>query len=217
MNNSICFIITSVIEPWTALPFNYGTIRSAFSSEERFSQTCKTIASIHKYAPNADIWLIEGGKSTYLSQIEDIKCKVIYVGKWHLFRRAISSNSKALGEAAMMVYILPYILCSKYKYFFKISGRYYLNNHFDFGKWDFRSICGKDVYGDRHEISTRLIGIPKSKMWLFYKALARRFWKLRGSVYESYLLKGISAQNVHWIEEIGVEGEIGVNKIHIAE
>ena len=54
-------------------------------------------------------------------------------------------------------------------------------------------ITGLDIFGDNTQISTRLIGIPKSCFGVFLKAVFRRFWKLHRpkTVYEAYLAKGI--------------------------
>lgn len=219
MDNSICFIITSVIEPWTALPFNYSRKRSAFSPEERFSQTCETIASIHKYAPHADIWLLEGGKPNYTTKIMDLGVRILNVSNSRYVKRAVMSNSKAWGEASMMLYALPYMLIGKYKSYFKISGRYCLNEHFDMDRWSTTNISGKDIYGDKNELSTRLFCIPKCQLFHFYKALLSRWWKLKGSgtVYENYLSRHIGHENISWISPIGVEGKIGVNGKEVKE
>jgi len=72
-------------------------------------------------------------------------------------------------------------------------------------------ITGLDIFGDNTQISTRLIGIPKSCFGVFLKAVFRRFWKLHRpkTVYEAYLAKGIGADNIHFISPIGVTGSAG--------
>lgn len=218
MNKQCCFIVTSVIQPWTEQKLNYGDTRSAFSYKERYTQTIATIDSIRKYAPNADIIIIEAGRSTYNEQLRKLGVRVVNVGRKPWVRRAVSSSSKAWGEAMIMVAIWWRLVFGRYDYYYKISGRYRLNEQFNEKLWSRKQISGKDIYGDKHEISTRLLGIPKCQLWRFYKAIFRRFWKLPiTNVYESYILKGIDPKNVCWLDVIGVEGEIGVNKVFISE
>lgn len=209
-----CFFISSVTTPWDNTPYNYS-MRSSYTPTERTLQTIKTIESIRKYCPQAQIILCEGGSTSSL-QIARLVDKYIYAGKYHCVRYAVAGNSKAYGEAMLTLCALPFI--SNYDYIWKISGRYFLNDKFDINKYvtgtGKNRITGKDIYGDKTQISTRLLGIPKSCIGLFVKAIFRRFWKLPRpyTVYEAYLMKGIGIQNINFIIPIGVEGFLAGTK-----
>ncbi len=203
-----CVIITSVIAPWVDTPLSYGP-RSGYAPEERYAQTLETIASVRKYIPNAEIVFVEGGK--YVD--DDIKVLVnryLWGGVNLFVRKAVSNPSKAWGEIVLMLYAY-FHLPKDCDYYFKLSGRYCLNANFDITQWCTDRICGKDIYGNQTQISTRLIGIPRRFLSLYYKALLRRFWRISNSncVLESYILKGIGLQNVHFLPTIGVEGFVG--------
>ena len=131
-------LITSIIRT-PNLPLSYTKTRSIYSPEERFLQTKYTIETVKNKIPNSYIILIE---CSYLNNDEmlyfnnncdivinlfnDIKCK-----------HFIHSPSKAAGEGTMTIKALEYIINNNIKFdnFFKISGRYYLNNDFNINNY----------------------------------------------------------------------------------
>jgi len=218
----VCFVVTSVIDPWTEEKYAYGSERSAFTASERYSQSIKTVRSIREHTkqlPYVDTLFVDGGQQVNFDRIRLEGARILYVGKNFFVRKAISSKSKAFGEAALMISGLPAMIRGKYDYFFKISGRYFLNENFLIEDFDFGNIVAKDIYDDKTEMSTRLFGFPANKLTLIYGAILRRWWKLFNpfTVYEGYLLKGIGPNNVSWKDEIGVEGFLGVSNEHIVE
>lgn len=218
--NKICFIITSVISPWNDEPFGYSAKRTIYDAQQRYEQTLSTINSIRKYnGDDVTIWLLEGGKTIDTQEFENCGVRVFNVSRIKYIKKAVMSNSKAWGEASMMMYALPFMIKEKFDLFFKISGRYSLNEHFDICQWSLTNISGKDIYGDKQELSTRLFCIPKHQIFNFYKALLSRWWKLKGSgtVYENYLVRHIGPENISWINPIGVEGKIGVSGKKVIE
>lgn len=212
----ILFLVTSVMKPWNAEKFDYGGERSVFSAEERVCQTIETVRSIRQRVPYADIVIVEGGEKLdkkTITVINSMGVRILYpigcLGFGGIVKYFVSGKSKALGEIVLML-SARFVLRSfrEYDYIFKISGRYRLNSNFDITRWRMDKICGKDIYEDRTQISTRLIGIPKSLVGKYYKAIFRRIWKLpfHPVVLEGYLLKGIGLDNICFFSPIGVEG-----------
>jgi hypothetical protein len=128
-------LITSVINTGNQ-PWSYTAKRSVYSSQERFEQTLQTIDSIRKYLPNSKILLTE------CSQLpEDIQN--ILISKTDYYVNAfnneearyacIESNKKGLGQAMSEKIGINFILKNNISFdrFFKISGRYWLNENFD--------------------------------------------------------------------------------------
>ena len=215
--NNICFFVVSVIQPSTSVPFTYGC-RSIFSPQEREIQTLQTIQSIKQYFPQADIIFVEGG-ATSNHDIQQSVTQYFHLGKYKFVKRIVNNVSKAWGE--LMLTALTIFTWFRYDYTFKISGRYWLNGSIDYQAFlqETKRVSGLDIYKDHSQISTRLIGIPKSCYWRFIYALMRRIWKVPNSntVYEAYILKGLSLNNINFQPEIGVSGFTGVTKELIEE
>lgn len=213
----ICFFVISVIQPHTSEPFTYGC-RSTFSSEERRSHTMKTIQSIKRYFPQADIIFVEGGMK-FDAEINSLVKKYLHIGRYSLCKRAVSNISKAWGE--LVLTILTMYTWLKYDYTFKLSGRYWLNGSVDYQMFtkDTKRVTGLDIYGDCSQISTRLIGIPRSCYFRYMWALVRRFWRVPNSntVFEAYIFKGLSLGKINFIPKIGVTGFTGVTNELIEE
>lgn len=131
-------IITSVINI-SSNPLNYTKKRSVFSAQERFDQTIKTIESLRKI-PNSFILHIEG--STITAEWErEIREKTdlflnIYDGGTDQLRKKIDGKYKNIAEGTMIYKGLQIIALPLYQNIFKISGRYWLNEKFDWDRWE---------------------------------------------------------------------------------
>lgn len=137
-------VITSIIKPPTT-PLSYTNNRSIYSSDERFEQTKHTIQSIKEKIPNCKILLVEcsnldDNQYQYLTTQCDYFINLI---DNEICKLKCYSISKALGEATMTMEAINYINLNniKYDYFFKISGRYYLSEMFDYRLFD----CSESV------------------------------------------------------------------------
>ena len=213
-NKKVCVIVTSVLIPWNDSPFDYKGLRSVFSVDERIAQTIETLESIKKYLPDANVIFVEGGADDRVVDLLERHIRkthgsrIIYGGKCGWVKRAVSGKSKALGEIALMLYVRRFFRKNRYDYFFKLSGRYKLNDDFDISRWRMDKICGSDIYGDETTISTRLLGIPRSLLDRYYYALLRRIWRVPkvSTVLEGYVAKGIGRNNICFMQPIGVEG-----------
>lgn len=132
-NTNILFIVTSVV---------YTTIQSVYTPNERYEQTINTIQSINKYVKNAHIIVVE----TSLIDQEIVFDNVIM-----FYMRYQKCGDKSINEA---ITIKSFLRTDFYKEFinknnidlvFKISGRYFLNEHFDITKFDYSRFASRLV------------------------------------------------------------------------
>ena len=124
-------IITSVIRK----QINSGTKNplGIFSSEERFTQTIRTIETIRQYIPQSYIVLLEGGKL-----LDDEKAH-LRTCLDDIYETDINNYSKSPGEG-MLIY--RYLMSDKFQdikgeiqTLSKISGRYYLTEKFNWSNF----------------------------------------------------------------------------------
>ena len=155
-------LITSVIHTIDK-PLSYGP-RSVISHEERFEQTINTILSIKKYIPNPYIVIIEGSVLTEKEKqhFYNAGCDIIHDVSSKL-KDYINSPHKSVAEVHLILdYIGTIKNIEKYATLNKISGRYYLSDHF---KWGEHAIYQCD---HRPQCHTRYYRIP-IKYFQIYK------------------------------------------------
>jgi len=131
------FLVTSVINI-SNNPFSYTNTRSVFTREERFEQTKYTLQSIKDKITNVKIMLIECSdlneeETKYLKQNVDFFVN-LYDTKDQEIIDKINSNSKSLGESQQTICGFKYLFENNimFERVFKISGRYYLNDMFNY-------------------------------------------------------------------------------------
>jgi hypothetical protein len=171
------FIITSVLN-CTNLELSYSKKRTVFSFNSRLRQTIKTIDSIRKYYSNCHILLCDcSDLSNYKNEELEIRNMVDYYYNFYdneSIKGAVNGKYKGYGECMLLLKALEIInnLNESYKYIFKISGRYYLNDNFDnnvfennenvFTTWDgcnfsLCTVLYKLMYNDRTYFENVLI------------------------------------------------------------
>lgn len=204
--SSFCFLITSVIYSKTAKTVSYGSARSVFTPEERAEQTLRTIESVRQKVPGARVVLIEAGLQENLPyNLAQKADKYIYLGNKKIVRWACDSTFKSLGESFMLLYAVKYT--GDYDFYFKISGRYFLDENFDINAWK----QGQFVLYFRPDldeyISTRLYGFRKEmkKEWK-YALIKGLPFSLIGYAIENTLAKFIPKKYVYRISKMGVTG-----------
>lgn len=121
-------------------PLAYTPTRSAFTHEQRYEQSLRTIEHIKKYIPNAYIVFIEGTCITEVMS-DSIKERVEYfypAYKDSFVYQHVNGEHKGMGEASS---ILSYLRSSHYNTInedclsiTKISGRYYPSDRFN---WEY--------------------------------------------------------------------------------
>lgn len=209
---SFCFLVTSVIYPVLDKKVTYGTVRSVFGPEDRAKQTVSTVESIRSKVSGSKVVLIEGGLREELpvglaSQVD----QYIYLGNKRLVRWACDSRFKSLGEAVMLLYALKYLKQTA-DFYFKISGRYFLDNDFDVRNWKEGQFILYFLQTDY--ISTRLYGFRKEMMREWKMALVKGLpFALIGYPIENTLAKFIPRRYVRKIEKMGVRGISAGNDI----
>lgn len=147
INDTLCsnvnlVIITSKIHT-TNIKFNYSKVRSIYTPHERFIQTMDTIKSIRKYIPNSFIILFDN--STFLQNRYNIIHSLVNVFINTLNDDTLNyftnnSDIKMYGEVSQTFNIIKYIQntqkCMKISNLFKISGRYIINETFNYDQYE---------------------------------------------------------------------------------
>ena len=153
-------LITSVINTPNN-PLSYSKTRSVFTRTERFEQTKKTIESIKEKIPNHKILLVECSDFNETEKIYfESNCNYI-LNLWNdkYLHNYIFGKSKALGEGTLTIKALEYIFNNKIMFdnLFKISGRYWLSDNFDFNNFNNNSLVFKKINNSIDNLSNDLL------------------------------------------------------------
>lgn len=141
INNKNLVIITSVLNI-SKNKLSYYHTRSVFNIHDRFEQTKKTIESIKKFIPNCEIFFCECSNLNYYPHIKlFIQNEVTYYFNYYedkQIKNNINSIYKGLGETSLMLKAFNFINKNNLVFdnIFKISGRYYLNNDFNYHNYN---------------------------------------------------------------------------------
>jgi hypothetical protein len=148
-------LITSKIYV-SSYPFSYIGKRSIYNSDERFADTIKTIKSVHLNIPNSYIVLIDNSNFNNKEK-EKINSEVsLFLNPTHdknLNKNTNKSLIKALGELSQTKYALEKLkkLNIQCDNFFKISGRYKINNNFNLNKY----LNNKNIFCKNKDVTDR--------------------------------------------------------------
>jgi len=203
----ITFIVVSIIY-LSKRPLSYSNTRSVFSPRERAKQTLKTIQSIKKKIPDAKIILLESGLKKELPfKLNTLADEYFYIGDVPHIRAACDSPFKGLGEVMAMLYIKKYLKDSDH--YFKLSGRYYLNESFNLKKWLGRDLVFK--FRNWYVVSTVLYKFHSSQINALSRALMLTIPLLKiGRPLESVLSWFLPRWRLKKIKTLGVSGQIAV-------
>jgi hypothetical protein len=178
-NNKNIVLITSKIIVSDEL-LSYSDKRSIYTPDERYLQTLNTINSIRKYIPNSFIILIDNSK------LDDVMNKNIHNSVDYFinpttdeYLNNLTDNNiyKGLGEISQQLFFynifLKNIDTTKINNFFKISGRYLINENFNYNNFDnehniFKK--NKDVT-DREYYYTSFYKLNKDTLSKYYTLL----------------------------------------------
>jgi hypothetical protein len=222
-------LITSIIDT-PNIPLSYTNTRSVFSKNERFEQTKKTIKTIKEKIPNNKIILVEFSKlsneeETYFKDNVDYFLNIYEIDK--SYARLIHSHSKSMGEGIMTIFALNYILLHniEFDYFYKISGRYWLNEFFNYETYenDLNILLKNKVM---HTFFYKLSN-KNTHMWLEYLKKSNNYFKncvgyevIFGKfVYEMIYLKDynkISQDLIKTNNKLGISGYVSVCGTYIS-
>jgi len=177
MNNIT--LITSIINI-SSNPLSYTNIRSVYTREERFIQTKNTIKTVREKIANNKILLVECSllndeerkffieNTDYFLNLHDLND--------HTILQKIHSNSKSMGEGTMTIYGIEYLLCPEkniqFDNLFKITGRYWLNDKFNYYFFDNKNT---QIYnGDNEKLVNSAftffykLSYDIAKKWLYF-------------------------------------------------
>lgn len=130
-----CYLITSVIEVDNSYELKERQIRTVLTTEERYSDTIKTIDSIIDKDPSAEIFLLDASKTHYAAlkekynNLQYIHLEIINPAIANIVR---TCKSKSYGECLMILEFLKSYktVISEYDHLIKLSGRYYIVNDY---------------------------------------------------------------------------------------
>jgi len=211
-------LITSIINT-PNIPLSYIKTRSIYTREERFEQTQKTIESIKEKIPDNKIFVIECSQltleeSNYFNSTVDIFINIMDTNNKNLIDRMFT-KSKAMGEGTMTIFAINYLFSNQiqFKNLFKISGRYWLTENFQYSNFDNECLVIKYIDNDTTNALTSLYKLPHTKTFDWYEFLINSENDFRKCIgYENIFAKFINTKpNVIVIDKIGVAGNIAVS------
>jgi hypothetical protein len=132
-------VITSIINI-PNLPFSYTQTRSVYNRNERYEQTKNTMKSIKDKIPDSKIMLIECSELNE-EETEYINKNVDYFFNVYgnsILEEHIFGLSKSMGENVLLLCAIDYLKNNNVEYenFYKISGRYWLTDKFNYNNYD---------------------------------------------------------------------------------
>ena len=136
VNKNIVFITSKIIV--SEKKFSYVKKRSIYSKQERMSQTINTINSVRKYIPDSYIVLLDNSVFNYYEYtlIENLVDTFINITNNNVLNYFTDVfEYKAFGEISQTLQFFELFLKEDYlkiNNFFKITGRYEINNEFDY-------------------------------------------------------------------------------------
>lgn len=211
-------LITSVICTPNK-PLSYTNTRSVYSHEERFEQTKKTIETVKEKIPNSKIFIVECSKLSG-EQHDYLTSHCDYVLNLHdnkQVRENVYSASKALGEGTMTIEAINYIKKNNIMFdnFFKITGRYWLSDNFNYANFDNNDIMIHNIHNDINNTCTSLYKLNMSNIVGFYNFLVSNIDLMRRCIgYEvlfAMFLNTPKHNKVIHMNKIGVNGHISVS------
>lgn len=217
-SKSSLFIITSVIY-FDSSPLSYSAERSIFTPEQRSVQTLETIRSIRKFSKNSKIVLIESGQNSSIDKklVESVD-QFIYTGKNIFVRKFTDGPKKGLGESISLIIGLKRVVINRFKYIYKISGRYKLNKNFDESTFNHKRDFTFKKYDSPTQVSTRLYGLSPRAFVKWRKILIHCLPLLFiGKSIEQTLYEKVKKLNTSYVKNLGLTGFIGPDGSKLSE
>ena len=140
INKNIVFVTSKIIVSENR--FSYVKKRSCYSKQERIVQTINTINSIRKYIPDAHIVLLDNSifnyyEYTLIENLVDTFINITNNLTLNYFTDVF--EYKAFGEISQTLQFLELFFKEDYKKinnFFKITGRYEINDEFNYEQYN---------------------------------------------------------------------------------
>jgi hypothetical protein len=123
--------------------YTYVKLRSIYTKEQRFIQTLNTIKSIRKHIPNSYIVLIDNSElnkieSEFLKQLTDYFINITTDNElnYHTNENPLKLFGELKQQLVFYENFIKKIDIKKINHFFKISGRYFINDSFNYNDYD---------------------------------------------------------------------------------
>ena len=184
-----------------------GYNKGVYSTQERFEQTIQTINSIKNLNLNTYIILCDNSDISNEHKDELIKNVNLFIQSI-VVQPGPTMDTKSHSESQQMVQIIDNINKLEYDVFFKISGRYFLKDDFDFNQYNNDGINFREFnYDGRFCYSTVLYSFSK-KHEDFMKSNYEKFIIERSAVDIETGLYNMINNVVNKIKNLGVAGNI---------
>ena len=181
-NKNIVLITSKIIV--SNVNYTYSSQRSIYTTEERYLQTIDTVETVRKYIPNTYIVLIDNStfEKNYFDKLNSITDLFINMTDNKLLNYYTDQTThKFLGELCQQIIFYDLFFknfnINSINYLFKISGRYFINDNFDFSKYNNEHNIFKknlDVI-DREYLYTSFYKFNKNILKKFYNNLIYLF------------------------------------------
>lgn len=212
----IC-LITSVINTGTN-PWSYTNIRSVFSMEERFQQSLTTICSIREKMPaDTRIYFAECSDiPEHMEQALKDACDMFFQFKDNENVRSacLNSQKKGYGELLKTKKVMDQLLTDNipFRRFFKISGRYFVNDSFREEMFSHEAFTFRQPFPNSTCNPTVLYSVPYCKREEFMKGLCQsehEFQTVSTLMYEISMPSKMIP--MHCIDCCGVSGYVAID------
>jgi len=211
-------VVTSVINI-PNLPFSYTETRSKFTREERFEQTKNTIATLKNKIPNLEILMVECSDLNE-EETDYFKNNVNYFLNIYSSELKpetyVFGKSKSLGENTLLIYAINYLNDNNIEYdnFYKMSGRYWLNDKFNYENFNNDKIVYKTDKNNELDTYTSFYKIPKSHVFHYFNFINDNVKSLINcicaEIFVGYYLSTLNPEIKCKLEYVGVCGFIAV-------
>jgi len=132
-------IVTSAIEVDNNYPLTYSQTRSFFGTEERFRQTASTVASLDQASDDDTTIFVIDISDNYLNYgaLLSYQPNLVFVGVKekmpHIYQSVRTHPNKSYCEQLILQTFLETYsdVLNNYDFFFKFSGRYFVDRNFD--------------------------------------------------------------------------------------
>lgn len=200
-------IIHSIIDP-PKTPLSYIHTRSVYTREERFEQLKRSITTVRNKIPHCYIVLVECSplnavEVQYLSANTDL---LINLFSDEDAKNVIHGVYKGNGERTMLLEAFSVIDMTKFDNFFKLSGRYYLNDEFDYLK--FNNFFNVVHLEPNDSMNTTFYKVHSSSFKFYLEKLNETGTQLKTGVSMEQIFRSCFDKYVD--TTVGVEGNVAV-------
>jgi len=218
--NQNLVIVTSVIHT-NNKPLAYTDTRSVFSIQDRVAQTINTIETARSKIPNAYIVLVEGSTLTgdEEAMLKSVVDRIHYVSDDT--KKYINGSFKGLGETSQLLDFFTHCEASQagYQTITKISGRYFLDDMYDFNAMPIEKFCiARDnarmewKFTSSYRVPGLYTPLYKNEIIRVFDAYIEYTKDNTGELsLEAIMFNDIDDSKINYMKRYGVSGYIAVN------